>query len=63
MADVKNDDQLAEQTKTQARQFDLGALLIEDCTNYDGLSPTEYMARTQDNLCSLYEKMFELKKR
>jgi hypothetical protein len=56
-------EQLAEQKKTAARTFDMGSLLIEDCTNYDGLTPKQYMERTQDNLCSLYEQMFELKKR
>ena len=31
--------ELIEQTKkTQARTFDIGSLLIEDCTNYDDLT-------------------------
>jgi hypothetical protein len=56
-------EKLAEQKKIHARTFDMGSLLIEDSTNYDDLTPKQYMERTQDNLCSLYEQMFELKKR
>ena len=35
-----------EQKQTQARTFDLGALLIEDCSNYDNLTKEAYMQKT-----------------
>jgi hypothetical protein len=39
-------EKLAEQKKIHARTFDMGSLLIEDSTNYDDLTPKQYMERT-----------------
>jgi hypothetical protein len=41
---------------------DIGCLLIEDCRSYEGLAQKDFDARTQANLCSLYQHLFDLKK-
>lgn len=44
------------------QQIDVGALLVEDCQSYEGVSTKQFQKRTANNLCALYRKLFELKK-
>ena len=39
----------------------MGAMLVEDCRNYQELGEKDHTARTVANLCSLYQGMFDLK--
>ena len=42
---------------------DLGALLVEDCQNYEDISDVEFSKRTASNLCLIYKRLFDLKKK
>ena len=44
------------------KNIDVGCLLIEDCQSYEGIGVKEFSKRTAENLCSLYKKLFDLKK-
>ena len=44
------------------KNIDVGCLLVEDCQSYEGISIKEFSKRTAENLCSLYKKLFDLKK-
>ena len=41
---------------------DPGAFLVEDCSNFEGISAIEFSKRTASNLCTLYKQLFDLKK-
>lgn len=44
------------------KHVDVGALLVEDCSSFADVSAIDFQKRTASNLCSLYRKLFELKK-
>ena len=37
--------------------------MIEDCQSFENLSEKEAMAKTQENICQLYQALFDLKKK
>ena len=43
--------------------MDIGGLIIEDCQSFEKIKDSEYLKRTQKNLCGLYHQLFEMKKR
>jgi hypothetical protein len=45
------------------KNLDVGELLVEDCTSFEGLSAKQIGKRTTANICSLYNALFELKKK
>lgn len=45
------------------KQIDIGGLIVEDCECYENLNEDDLMAKTQDNICSLYQALFDLKKK
>ena len=44
------------------KNIDVGSLLVEDCQSYEGITMKEFSKRTAENLCSLYKKLFDIKK-
>ena len=44
------------------KNIDIGCLLVEDCQSYEGITMKEFSKRTAENLCSLYKKLFDMKK-
>lgn len=62
------DGKVAEASKPKTTQVavnlncDPGALLVEDCQSFEGISAKEFSKRTASNLCTLYKQLFDLKK-
>jgi len=44
------------------KQMDLGQLIYEDSTSYEGITREEFARRTAENLCAVYRSLFELKR-
>ena len=45
------------------RNIDLGGLIVEDCQAFSDLSQEQYLAKTQENVCLLYQALFDLKRK
>ena len=41
---------------------DPGALLVEDCQSFEGISGKEFSKRTASNLSTLFKRLFDIKK-
>ena len=44
------------------KQMDLGQLIYEDSSSYEGITREEFAKRTAENLCTIYKTLFELKR-
>ena len=42
--------------------MDLGNLILEDSTSYEGITTEEFARRTAHNLCSIYKALYDIKK-